>query len=233
MLISKLFLGTIILFTALKCGSSLPEPVDSQNTEGFLFLALGDSYTIGEGVEPKDNWPMQLSVGLRERGVELQTPQIIAATGWTTSNLGIAIDQENPQGVFDLVSLSIGVNNQYQGIPIRSFRGDFVGLLNRAIQFAGGDPSKVFVVSIPDYGVTPFGRRGNANRISQEIDDYNAIIKAVCTETGILYIDVNPISKMALNDASLLASDGLHPSGKMYAMWVDLMEDQVSEILKK
>ena len=232
MIISKLFLGTVMLFSVLKCASNNPTPEENANTTGKRFLALGDSYTIGQGVPASDNWPKQLAAELRADGIEIQTPQIIATTGWTTRDLANGIDQAAPQGVFDLVSLSIGVNNQYQGMPIRSFKADFVGLLGRAIQFAGGDQAKVFVVSIPDYGVTPFGQNGNAAQISKEIDEYNSIIQEVCTETGILYVDVNPISKKALSDRTLIANDGLHPSAKMYQMWVDLMEDQVSEILK-
>ena len=177
------------------------------------FLALGDSYTIGESVPPEERWPVQLA---RELGYA--EPEIIAKTGWTTDELSFAIDVANPKGPYDLVSLLIGVNNQYRGRDAEQYRREFVTLLGRAIKFAGGDPKRVLVVSIPDWGVTPFAANRDRAKIAAEIDRYNAINREEALRAGARYVDITPISRR--DDSSLIAGDGLHPSGKMYAEWV-------------
>lgn len=191
------------------------------------YLALGDSYTIGESVPESERWPVQLAALLLQQGIEIEPPQIIAKTGWTTDELAAAIDAANPQGPFDLVSLLIGVNNQYRGRDQDEYRVQFAALLDRAIGLAGGDPANVIVVSIPDWSVTPFASERHPEQISAEIDAFNAINFAETKRRGAHYVDVMPFSRTALDDPSLIAGDGLHPSGKMYAEWARLTLPEV------
>lgn len=176
------------------------------------YLALGDSYTIGESVPENERFPVVLAKMLK-----LGEPQIIAKTGWTTDELNTAIDAADPKGPFELVTLLIGVNNQYRGRDAEQYRGEFTGLLKRAIGFAGGDAKKVIVVSIPDWGVTPFAEGRDRAKIATEIDRYNAINREETLRAGARYVDITPISRQ--HDASLVAADGLHPSGKQYLEW--------------
>jgi len=187
------------------------------------FLALGDSYTIGESVDPTERWPVQLAALLRGQGIGIEEPIIIARTGWTTAELSAGIDMANPAGVHDLVSLLIGVNNQYRGRSLEEYRQEFVMLLERAIAFAGQNPSRVLVLSIPDWGVTPFAARQDRAAIGADIDRFNAINREEAQRLGAHYVDVTPISRRAASDPSLTAGDGLHPSGKMYAEWARLV----------
>lgn len=186
------------------------------------YLALGDSYTIGESVPEAERWPVQLVARLRQQGFNVAAPTIIARTGWTTAELTAGIAQANPQGPFDLVSLLIGVNNQYRGYDQEEYRQEFAALLEQAIGFAGGDAGRVFVLSIPDWGVTPFAAGRNVAQITAEIDAFNSINQAESARLGVAYVDITPISREAVNDGSLIANDGLHPSGKMYAEWVEV-----------
>jgi lysophospholipase L1-like esterase len=186
------------------------------------FLALGDSYTIGESVQPAERWPIQLAALLKGQGVILDDPTLIARTGWTTDELSDAIDQANPQGPYELVSLLIGVNNQYRGRSVDEYRTQFVALLQRAIGYAGGQAGHVFVVSIPDWGVTPFAHGRDRAKIGKEIDAFNAINREEALKAGALYVDITPESRDATTDTSLVAGDGLHPSGKMYTAWAQL-----------
>jgi lysophospholipase L1-like esterase len=186
------------------------------------FLALGDSYTIGESVPPADRWPVQLAARLRGGGLPVDDPLIIATTGWTTDELMAGIDQANPGGAYDLVSLLIGVNNQYRGRDPEEYRQQFMALLNRAIAFAGGSPSRVIVLSIPDWGVTPFAAGRDRAEVARAIDRFNAINREETARLGANYVDVTPISRRAADDPALIAEDGLHPSGKMYAGWTEL-----------
>jgi lysophospholipase L1-like esterase len=188
------------------------------------FLALGDSYTIGESVAPEERWPVQLGALLRAEGLDVGDPTLIATTGWTTDELSAAIDRANPQGAFDLVSLLIGVNNQYRGRGQDEYRAQFAALLQRAIGFAGGNPARVLVLSIPDWGVTPFAARLERDpaAVAADIDAFNAINRAETERPGAHYVDVTPFSREAAHDPSLLADDGLHPSGRMYAEWARL-----------
>jgi lysophospholipase L1-like esterase len=199
-------------------------------TNGLSYLALGDSYTIGESVNEDQRWPMQLAKSLTSNGIAVSPPQIIAKTGWTTDELKAKIISENITKKYDLVSLLIGVNNQYRGRSVEEFRKEYVDLLNTAIQFSGNQPQHVFIVSIPDWGVTPFGRNSPKKSISEQIDLFNAIKKEETEKRGILFFDITPISRRAITDPSLIAEDGLHPSGKMYQLWTEKI---IPELLKK
>ena len=198
---------------------------------GARFLALGDSYTIGEAVPPAERWPVQLAARLRERGQALGDPQIIARTGWTTDELDAAIDAAGPQGPYELVSLLIGVNNQYRGRAAGEYRDQFRALLARAIGFAGGRPGRVLVLAIPDWGVTPFAEGRDRARIAAEIDAFNAINRAEPEQVGARYVDIAAVSHTAAGDATLTAGDGLHPSGRLYAAWADLALPEALEAL--
>ncbi len=187
------------------------------------FLALGDSYTIGERVAPDQRWPVQLVGRLRDRGLDVDAPTIVATTGWTTAQLSAGIAAAELDDVYDLVSLQIGVNNQYQGRSQAEYRQAFGSLLARAIALAGDDPTRVIVLSIPDWGVTPFAAGRDRAAIRAEIDAFNAINRQAAQAAGVHYVDVTPISRQAADDDTLLAPDGLHPSGQMYAAWVDLV----------
>lgn len=186
------------------------------------FLALGDSYTIGESVAAADRWPVQLVARLRGEGIAMDDPVIIATTGWTTDELANGITRQNPQGTFDLVSLLIGVNNQYRGRALYEYRQQFVSLLEQAITFAGGDPRRVLVLSIPDWGVTPFAADRHRETVSGEINAFNLVNAEETARLGARYVDITPISRQAAGDPALLAGDGLHPSGKMYTAWTEL-----------
>jgi lysophospholipase L1-like esterase len=193
------------------------------------YLALGDSYTIGEGVPAADRWPVQLATTLRAEGIDLGDPRIIATTGWTTDELASAIDVAEPVGHFDFVSLLIGVNNQYRGRSVAEYRGEFTDLLKRAIGFAGGRADRVLVMSIPDWGVTPFAaaqfaqQQGrDAAQIASELDAFNAAAQAICAEHGVAFVDITPVSRERGGEPGMLVDDGLHPSGAMYAQWTAL-----------
>lgn len=188
------------------------------------YLALGDSYTIGEGVEEEERFPEQLALGLSDQGFDVQT-QIIARTGWTTDELWQGIESNELTPPYDLVTLLIGVNNQYRGRDVDEYRLEFEYLLDKAISLTSGDPSTVVVLSIPDWGVTPFARGAAVStaQVATQIDEYNEINRKVTEEKGASYIDVTGISRQAAGDRSLLAKDGLHPSAKMYALWVELI----------
>jgi lysophospholipase L1-like esterase len=186
------------------------------------FLALGDSYTIGESVAPAERWPLQLAALLRQEGLALDEPQIVATTGWTTDELWAGIDRAAPRGPYELVSLLIGVNDQYRRREANEYAAQFAVLLARAIEFSGGQPGRVLVVSIPDWGVTPFARGRNRAGIGRAIDQFNALNRDAAQRAGTGYVDVTPISRQAAVDSALIAGDGLHPSGKMYAEWARL-----------
>lgn len=191
----------------------------------YTYLALGDSYTIGEAVSEKGRWPVQLVDRLNADGIAVADPEIIATTGWTTDELQKGISEVELSKKYDVVSLLIGVNNQYRGYPIAQYRKEFEELLIQAITYAGGNPENVFVVSIPDYGVTPFSEEKelDAQKIANELDQYNDIAKELVKKKGASYTDITKASKLAKTDSSLVASDGLHPSTKMYTQWVDAL----------
>ncbi|MBN1149327.1 MAG: SGNH/GDSL hydrolase family protein [Anaerolineales bacterium] len=187
------------------------------------FLALGDSYTIGESAPERERWPMQLAEALRERGFQVADPIILARTGWTTDELMAAVKQADLRTEYDLVSLQIGVNNQYRGAEVGVYRAEFRALLGQAIAYAGGEPGKVIVLSIPDWSVTPFAEGRDRSRISGEIDLFNQANYWETTLAEAQYIDVTSQSRLAAQDSALLAPDGLHPSGEMYAAWARLV----------
>jgi lysophospholipase L1-like esterase len=188
-------------------------------SEKIRFLALGDSYTIGESVPVSDRWPVQLADSLNQRGIDCAEPTIIATTGWTTDNLKHAIAKTKLKPDYNLVSLLIGVNNYYQGKSILNYTPEFQELLNMAIQLAGGNKSRVFVLSIPDYGYTPFGK-DNQESISAGVDAFNEVNKSIADKLGVKYFSITDISRRGLTEPDLVAPDGLHPSGKMYSEWV-------------
>lgn len=204
-------------------------------TGAIYYLALGDSYTIGESVQEEERYPMQLADSLRKNDVDVAEIKIVARTGWTTDELATALARENlKEGEYNLVSLLIGVNNQYRGYSIVEYQAEFTDLLNQAIAYAGGHKDRVFVVSIPDWGVTPFGQiYGNPQRTAEEIDRFNDVNFAITESKGIRYFDITPISREALDDRSLVASDGLHPSGKMYTRWVEVMLPEILKMMGK
>lgn len=186
------------------------------------YLALGDSYTIGESVLTTERWPVQLAARLQAQGVRQAAPQIIARTGWTTDELLAALAQHPPQGPFALVSLLIGVNNQYRGRDSEEYRQQFQQLVQMAIAYAGGQAERVLVLSIPDWGVTPFAAQLRRDTIAAAIDQFNAIKRAETQSAGAHYVDITPLSRQAQHDLTLIAHDGLHPSGRMYTRWVEL-----------
>ncbi len=195
------------------------------------YLALGDSYTIGESVAEAERWPNQLAASLKQNGYAADVT-FIARTGWTTDELWQGIQKANPKPPYDLVSLSIGVNNQYRGYDIEEYRQGFRFLLNKSIEYTGGDENRVFVVSIPDWGATPFAGGRDAAQIASEIDAFNAVSREEAEAVGVHYVDITPISRQVVNDPALIAYDGLHPSAKMYGLWVEELLPQVLEILK-
>ncbi len=214
--ISKILILFLVLLSC-KMNNETIKPV-----EPIRYLALGDSYTIGESVPASDNFPAQLFHALKDKNVSVSSYKIIARTGWTTTNLKAAIETSGLKDTFNLVSLLIGVNNQYQGKSIIEYKSEFIDLANRAIKFAGGKKEHVFIVSIPDYGYTPFGENNRAS-ISAQIKEFNAVNKQVSDSLGLKYYNITPISQRGLAEPDLVAGDGLHPSAKMYKEWVELI----------
>jgi acyl-CoA thioesterase-1 len=192
------------------------------------YLALGDSYTIGQGVEENERWPNQLSVQLESNGIDVLKTQIIAQTGWKTSDLlnGIADSTLND---YDLISLLIGVNNQFWSQPFDVFQTEFDSLVNIAIEAVGKE--RIFIVSIPDYGVTPFGS-SNSENIANDIDMYNGYISERCAEEGFSFINVTEISRQLGDSDGALAADNLHPSGYQYSLWVNEMLPSVLDLIR-
>lgn len=205
-------------------------------SSSLSYLALGDSYTIGEAVSQKESFPFQLSSQLKNTGLDFSAPKVIAKTGWTTAELQAAIKADNTVNTtYSLVTLLIGVNNQYRGNSIDTYRKEFKELLQTAIIFAGGNKKHVFVVSIPDWGVTPFAKQSGRDPkiIAQEIDAFNAVNKEESQAMGITYTDITPASRNASTDPALIANDGLHPSGKMYADWASALTPKISSVFKE
>ena len=197
----------------------------------LTYLALGDSYTIGEAVEIEDRYPVQLAELLRKEGMAINDPEIIATTGCTTDELMKGIEKAGIEDTFDIVTLLIGVNNQYRKRSTEAYRSNFKRLLRIAKRFAKGHKKHVFVLSIPDWGVTPFGKE-NLAIITPEIDKFNAVNKEESLKFGVHYIDITPSSYGALEDLSLVASDNLHFSGKLYGQWANIALPIVRNELK-
>ena len=205
-----------------------------EQNKALTYLALGDSYTIGESVSQAESFPYQLVSELKTSGINIVEPKIIAKTGWTTNELQSAIKTENISQSYDFVTLLIGVNNQYRGNSKTTYRKEFKELLETAINFAGKNKNRVFVVSIPDWGVTPFGKSSgkDVKNIGLEIDAFNAIAKEETLAKGVSYTDITIGSRNAATDLTLVAADGLHPSGKMYAEWAKNVAPLVIQALK-
>jgi lysophospholipase L1-like esterase len=200
------------------------EARSAPNSE-LRFLALGDSYTIGEGVSAAARWPSRLAGAMWALGMAVSEPIVIARTGWTTDELSAAIDESAPSGTFDLVTLLIGVNNQYRDRAVAEYRVQFGALLNRAIEFAGARARSVVVVSIPDWSVTPFAVQSGRDprTIASEIDAFNAAASNEAAAAGVKFVDVTETSRRAANEADLIADDGLHPSALMHELWTRLI----------
>ena len=197
------------------------------------YLALGDSYTIGEGAYANERWPMQLAVLLREAGFKVEDPVIVAKTGWTTDELAEGMAQRlHGSEHFDLVTLLIGVNNQYRGRETDEYRRQFAGLLEAAVHFAGGDANHVIVVSIPDWGVTPYAEHRDRARIASEIDRFNAVNREEAERAGARYVDVTGISRRHGDDPAYLMGDGLHPSGHAYSEWAQAVLPEAEAAFK-
>ena len=197
----------------------------------YRYLALGDSYTIGEGVPPADRWPNQLAVLLEAEAIPMDV-MIIARTGWTVKELWEGIQANPPQGRYDLVTLLIGVNDQYRGYSLEVYREDFRFMLGKAIEYAGGDPENVIVVSIPDWGITPFAGERDPSAITRQIDQFNAVNLEEARTAGAHYVDVTAISRTAQDTPDLIAGDGLHPSARMYSLWAEKVLPLAVQILK-
>ncbi|MBS1948461.1 MAG: SGNH/GDSL hydrolase family protein [Bacteroidetes bacterium] len=197
------------------------------------YLALGDSYTIGESVTEPERYPAQVIDILNKSGFSFQAPEIIAATGWTTTDLRHAIDNyhfKNP--VYDIVSLLIGANNQYQGRSLSGYREQFTEILQHAAGLAGGEPSRVIVLSIPDYSVTPFAIDLNRPGIANEIDLFNNINKEISATYKVHYINITSESRKAASDKTLVSTDCLHYSGKEYAIWAGMLAETIKNIIR-
>lgn len=236
-----------ISVAAIELTSCHPEPEStSANTtlandadsllkgQSFSYLALGDSYTIGESVSESDRWPVQLVNQLAALlpSDTLSAPTILAATGWTTNNLSQALTSSGYEDeTWDYVSLLIGVNNQYQGLDLEQYEVEFSDLLNRAIGCAGGNPLRVFVVSIPDYGYTPFGQE-NQQTIQSELAAFNGACLSISADAGVAYFNITPISQQWPQTDYLIANDGLHPSGWQYTLWVQSFVEEVKGMLR-
>jgi acyl-CoA thioesterase-1 len=218
----------ILLLSLLFCIACMHEPdvsiVHSDTGGGaknkLRFLALGDSYTIGESVKETERWPVLFSKSMNDNQTLISTTDILAKTGWTTANLLSNVYSFKPAENYDLVSLMIGVNNQYQGLPVDQYRTDFRTLLLESIKYAGGRSNRVFVLSIPDWGST-LRSSDSRKAISRDIDKFNLVAKEECAKENILFIDITPISRKALDDPSMVASDNLHYSAKMHSLWVE------------
>lgn len=198
----------------------------------YTYLALGDSYTIGEAIPLQKSFPYQVVDLLRKDKLHVAAPEIIAKTGWTTDELGAAIADHRFLGHYDFVTLLIGVNNQYRGRRIEEYNLELEALINQALQFANNKPERLILLSIPDYGVTPFAKKLDAAKIATEIDQYNAVKRALAAQYKVAFIDVTESTRTAYTDASLVASDGLHPSEKEYKSWAVKVAEMIKTEMK-
>lgn len=194
----------------------------------YTYLALGDSYTIGEKVKNSENFPNQVTELLRKEGLDFKEPAIVAKTGWTTDELQEGIKKAKLQQHYDFVTLLVGVNNQYRERSVADYIPQFEVLLKKALKYTRNNPRHVIVLSIPDWGVTPFAEGRDRKQIATRIDEYNAANKLIAEKYKVHYIDITPGTREAANDSELLAADGLHPSGKEYAKWAK----EVAAIIK-
>ncbi len=235
-----LLITVLLILTGLEsCVESSKDSLRSRSNEvtetdmKYSYLALGDSYTIGESVNENMRWPVQLVEKLRIDNIQIDDPLIVAKTGWTSDELIKGISDSGIEGNFDLVSLLIGVNNQYRGWSSETFREEFKHLADLAIKFGNGEKDRVFVLTIPDWGVMPFAEGRDRAKIASEIDLFNSIVKEECEVAGIICVDITPISRDASQNNTLVAGDGLHPSAAMYSLWVDAVYNYTLNILRK
>jgi lysophospholipase L1-like esterase len=194
------------------------------------YLALGDSYTIGEGVLLTETFPYQAAQLLREKNIQISAPEIIAKTGWTTDELNDAIQQQTFLPRYNFVTLLIGVNNQYRGRSIENFAEEFEILLKKAIGFCKNKPANVFVLSIPDWGKTPFANGKGLQKIEDEINAFNDVCKMASDKYGCTYIDITDAQRKDVADNNFLAADGLHPSAREYSKWAKVLSEKISEL---
>jgi len=227
------YLLLLLFFTGACATGTGPRtpPAEPAAGGGAAFLALGDSYTIGEGVAAADRWLVQLAALAREQGLALSAPALIARTGWTTAELQAAIQASGNANSYRVVSLLIGVNNQYRGQSPRSYRPEFRQLLGTAVRFAGGQAGHVLVLAIPDWGQAPAGRR-HREQIGREIDQFNAVARDECQRAGIAFVDITPLTRAAAGQRRQFAGDGLHYSGRQVRQWAQLALPVVREMLR-
>jgi len=230
MLRSFLYPVLLLLFFLTACNTQ-PMPAPEARRQ-YHYLALGDSYTIGESVNEDERWSVQLAQMLRTKGYDIRNPFTIAKTGWTTGELIEAVDKTFQQQSYDLVTLLIGVNNQYRGQPIETYREEFRQLLQTAIRNGKNDARRVIVLSIPDWGVTPFAEGQDRAKIAAEIDAFNTVARDETNKVGVTFLDITGMSRKALNDPTYVAEDKLHFSGKMYQEWAKLVFPVAESILK-
>ena len=235
----KIFLYSFLLILFARCDNSIiytneisdqssTEIIDDNNNKNFIspnnesysFLALGDSYTVGEGVSYEESWPSQFVDYALERGIDFKNPELIAQTGWKTYDLLDAIKSSNLSVKYDFISLLIGVNNQFNSRPLSEFEDDLNEILTEINYLKKGN-SKVIVISIPDWGYSPYGSSYDRDRISDEIDQFNNILKKISEQNNLNFVDVTQISRLAIKEPNLISEDKLHPSGLMYLEWVE------------
>ena len=198
----------------------------------YTYLALGDSYTIGEQVPLSENFPFQTTALLKEMKIETAEPVIVARTGWTTDELAMAVREEGIREHFSFVTLLIGVNNQYRGRSVDEYQKEFTALLDQAIVFANGHTGRVFVLSIPDWGVTPFAEGKDRAQVAREIDAYNRANKTITEAHTCNYLDITDSTRDHGLQEGFLAADGLHPSGREYAVWAQRLAPMIAAALK-
>jgi lysophospholipase L1-like esterase len=230
-------LSSIFYLNISACGE--PKPIESDYMiatgtalPSISYLALGDSYTIGEAVDSTHRWPVQLADSLRRiHHLRVDEPQIVATTGWTTNELQHGIEQADLKDKYELISLLIGVNNQYRGYAFEQFEKEYEVLIKWAIQHSLHGASGIFAVSIPNYGVTPFGQARGEDTIRAELLAYDAKAKEICQRFGIPFFDITPISELTKDNPTFIADDQLHPSGLQYTEWVRSFASQVAELI--
>ena len=220
----------LLIFTRSTCKSDIGD-ITTTNNMAYTYLAFGDSYTIGESVPTAENFPNKTIQLLKNAGKDFKAAEILATTGWTTDELQNNINNRSFTPPYNVVTLLIGVNNQYRGRPVETYKPEFENLLKQAINFAGGKADHVIVLSIPDWSVTPFAAGRDREQIAREINEYNAANKAISEKHNVHYIDITPWTREAGNDPTLLASDGLHPSSKEYARWAVKLADKIKALL--
>jgi lysophospholipase L1-like esterase len=225
-------LSFIVLLIKDETDSMISQPASVKRDTTMTFLALGDSYTIGEAVDLIDRFPVQTIDLLARQNIYFNPPEIIAATGWTTTDLLNALNTHLPKNNYTIVSLLIGVNNQYQHKSVDEYKTEFAELLERAVSYAGEVRKHVFALSIPDYSVTPFATNLERAQIAKEINEFNSANKTISLSAGVHYLDVTAISREAQGNSSLTASDGLHPSALQYSLWSEQLAGEIRKALQ-